>query len=166
MLAKSRPAAFSYPDVPSEANPACFDVFDATFQDQASESSSDAVVSFESQAYNAFLRSDGLSGELSAMKNDWLLRMRLDIVSVEQKLRHNVDAVQAHEASGGDPRDRTYAKAKFDVGECKKERETMAVSRAGGRKKISKFHLGAIQKFLRHRKPPHSVKSIVTELVM
>lgn len=127
MLAKARPAAFSYPDVPSEANPACFDVFDATFQDQASESSSDAVVSFESQAYNAFLRSDGFSGALSAMKKDWLLRMRLAIVSVEQKHKRDVEFIKAHEARGGDPKDRVYASTKFIVGELDKECVTMAV---------------------------------------
>jgi hypothetical protein len=166
LLTKSQAVAFSHPGVPSEANPACFDVFDATFHARAAERSPDAAVSFESEAYNAFLRSDQFSGELSAMKKDWMLRMRLDIVSAEQKLRCDVDVVQAHETSGGDPRDRTYAKAKFHVGECEKRRVTMAVSRAGGRTKISKFHLEAIQKFLRQSKQPHSVKSIVTELVM
>ncbi len=100
------------------------------------------------------------------MKNDWLLRMRLDIVSVEQKYKSDVEAVQAHEAGRGDPKDPTYAKAKFLVGECEKERETMAVSKAGGLMRISKFHLGAIQKFLLKRQQPNSAKSIVTQLAM
>jgi hypothetical protein len=123
-------------------------------------------VSFESEAYNAFLRSDQFSGELSAMKKDWMLRMRLEIVSAEQKLRCDVDVVQAHEASGGDPRDPTYAKAKFHVSKCEEMRGRMAISRAGGLMNISKFHLGAILKFWRQSKQPHSVKSIATGLVM
>ncbi len=127
MLAKpeARPVAFSYPDVPSEADSTCFDVFDATFQAQASKSSSDAAVSFESPAYNAFLRSDEFSGELSAMKKDWLLRMRLAIVSVEQKHKRDVEFIKAHEARGGDPKD--VAKMKFFVSEVPKERATVAV---------------------------------------
>jgi hypothetical protein len=134
LSAKSRPAAFSYPDVPSQADPACFDVFDATFHAQASESSSDAAkaASFESEAYNAFLRSDGFSGEISAMKKDWLLRMRLDIVSVEQKYKSDVDAVKAHEARGGDPKDPVYARTKFTVGETEKDRATMAIDTEEG----------------------------------
>ncbi len=90
------------------------------------------MVSFESEAYNAFLLSDGFSGELSAMKNNWLLRMRLDIVSVEQKHKSDVDAVRAHEARGGDPRDPTYAKAKFLVLEREKERRSKAVDTEEG----------------------------------
>ncbi len=113
-----------YPDVPSEATPACFDVFDATFQADA--------VSFESQAYNAFLLSDGFSGELSAMKNDWLLRMRLAIVSVEQKHARDVEFVKAHEARGGDPNDRTYARTKLFVRDMEKERATMAIDTEEG----------------------------------
>ncbi len=127
MLAKARPTAFSCPDVPCEANPSCFDVFDATFQDQTSESSPDAVVSFESQAYNAFLRSGGFSGELSAMKKDWLLRMRHAIVSVEQKRKCDIEFIEAHDARGGDPTDLVYARAKFILGELETERATMAI---------------------------------------
>ena len=126
MLSRSRPAAFSYPDVPSEAIPACFDVFDATFQAQASENSSDAVVSFESQAYNAFLLSDGFSGELSHMKRDWMRQMRLAIVSAEQKHKCDADAVKAHEDRSGDPTDPAYVRTTFTVSESKKERATMA----------------------------------------
>jgi hypothetical protein len=132
LSAKSRPAAFSYPDVPSQANPACFDVFDATFHAPASENSSNATVSFESEAYNAFLRSDGFSGEMHAMKKDWLLRMRLDIASVEYKHKADVDAVKAHEARGGDPKDPAYGRAKFTVSECEKERKTMAIDTEEG----------------------------------
>jgi hypothetical protein len=130
--AKSRLAAFSHPDVPSQANPACFDVFDATIQAQASENSSNATVSFESEAYSAFLHSDGFSGEMHAMKKDWLLRMRLDIASVEYKHKADVDAVKAHEARGGDPKDPTYVKTKFTVSECEKERKTMAIDTEEG----------------------------------
>jgi hypothetical protein len=85
------------------------------------------VVPFESQAYNSFLRSDGFSGELSAMKKDWLLRMRLAIVSVEQKRKRDAEFVEAHEARGGDPEDPAYARTKFFVGELDKERVTMVV---------------------------------------
>jgi hypothetical protein len=129
--AKSRPAAFSYPDVPSQADPACFDVFDATFRAQASETVP-PTVSFESEAYSAFLRSDGFSGEMSAMKKDWSLRMRLDIASVEYKHKADVDAVKAHEARGGDPKDPAYVKTKFTVSECEKERKTMAIDTEEG----------------------------------
>jgi hypothetical protein len=132
LLAKSRPAAFSYPDVPSEASPARFDVFDATFQAQATESSSDAAVSFESEAYNAFLLSDGFSGELSAMKNDWLLRLRFAIISVEQKHARDVEFVKAQEARGGDPKDPAYAKRKFTAKEMDKDRAIMAVDTVEG----------------------------------
>jgi hypothetical protein len=162
LFTKSQAVAFSHPDVPSLANRDCFDVFDATFHAQAAESSSDDVESFESEAYIAFLRSDGFSGELSFMKKDWMLRMRLHIVSVEQKHKSHVEAVQTHETRGGDPKDPTYAKAKFHVSECENERTTMAESVAGGRRRISKFHYGAIQKFLHLS----SGKSIVTDLVM
>ena len=134
MLAKpkARLAAYSHPDVPSQADPAFFDVFDATFHAPASENSSNATVSFESEAYNAFLRSDGLSGEMHAMKKDWLLRMRLDIASVEHKHKADVDAVKAHEARGGDPKDPAYVKTKFTVSECEKERTAMAIDTEEG----------------------------------
>ncbi len=137
-------------------------MFDATFHAKAAESSSDDVASFESEVYNTFLRSDRFSGELSFMKKDWMLRLRLYIVSVEQEHKSGVELVQAHEARGGDPKDPTYARAKFLVGEREKERETMAVSVAGGRRRISKFHYGAIKNFLHLS----SGKSIVTDLVM
>ncbi len=104
----------------------CFDVFDVTFQAQASGSSSDAAVSFESQAYNAFLLSDGFSGELSHMKRDWMRRMRLAIVSAEQKHKLDVEFVEAHDKRGGDPKDPAYARATFTVDEIEKERATMA----------------------------------------
>ncbi len=81
--------------------------------------SSDSAVSFESQAYNEFLRSDGFSGELSGMKRDWMRRMRLAIVSAEQKHKCDVDLVQAHEVRGGD----RYARAKFNVSESEKWRD-------------------------------------------
>jgi hypothetical protein len=92
--------------------------------------------------------------------------MRLDIVSFEEKQKHNVEAVQAHEARGGDPRDPTYAKAKFFVREFEKERETMAVSKSGGRMRISEFHFRAIRKFCLQCMQPNSAKSVVTELAM
>ncbi len=85
------------------------------------------MVPFESQAYNSFLRSDGFSGELSAMKKNWLLRMRLAIVSVEQKRKRDVEFIEAHEARGGDPEDAAYARTKIFVSELEKERVTMAV---------------------------------------
>ncbi len=102
------------------------------------------------------------------MKNDWLLRMRLDIVSVEQKHKRGVESV----ARGGDPKD--YARAKFLVDQCEKERQTIAVSKAGGRRRISEFHLAAIQKFLLQRPnaaksnaaKSNAAKSIVTELAL
>ena len=66
------------------------------------------------------------------MKKDWLLRMRLDIASVEHKHKADVDAVKAHEARGGDPKDSAYVKTKFTVSECEKERKTMAIDTEEG----------------------------------
>jgi RNA recognition motif-containing protein len=115
-----------------------FDVFDDTFQAQAAESSSDADVSIDSQAYDAFLLSDGFSGELSRTKRDWLRRMRLEIVKAEQKYKCDVEFVKAHESNGGDPRDRKYGQTKYSVGESEKERPTMAIDTEEGH--VSLFH--------------------------
>jgi hypothetical protein len=126
---KARLAAYSHPDVPSQAKPACFDVFDDTFPESAESSS---AVPIESQAYDAFLLSDGFSGELSRAKRDWLRRMRLEIVKAEQKHKCDVEFVKAHERSGGDPKDRTYGQTKYSVGESEKERATMAIDTEEG----------------------------------
>ena len=61
------------------------------------------------------------------MKKNWLLHMRLAIVSVEQKRKRDAECIEAHEARGGDPKDPAYARTKFIVGELDKERVTMAV---------------------------------------
>jgi hypothetical protein len=123
--------------VPPRANADHFDVFDDTFRPQSAEGvvadgSLDSAVSYDSDAYNAFLRSDGLTGELSAMKNDWLRRMRLEIISVQHKYQKCCEAVKAHEASGGDPKDTTYGKNKFIAAETDKDRTTMSVDTEEG----------------------------------
>ena len=66
------------------------------------------------------------------MKKDWLLRMRLDIASVEYKHKEDVGIVKAHEARGGDPKDPAYVKTKFTVSECEKERTAMAIDTEEG----------------------------------
>jgi hypothetical protein len=137
LSAKSKPVAFSpelYPSVSPDGSvkPNCFDVFDDAFHAQASEGASDAAVSYESEAYIAFLRSDGQSGEFSDMKNDWLRRMRLDIISEELKYKSHCDAVKRHENSGGDPKDPTFLKNKFIVGEAEKDRTAMATDTEEG----------------------------------
>ena len=73
---------------------------------------------------------------MHAMKKDWLLRMRLDIASVEQKHKADVDAVKAHEARGGDPKDPAYGRAKFTVSECEKERTAMAIDTEEGNVRV------------------------------
>jgi hypothetical protein len=66
------------------------------------------------------------------MKNDWLRRMRLDVISEDLKHRSFCDAIKKHEASGGDPKDSTYVKNKFIVGEAEKDRTAMAVDTEEG----------------------------------
>lgn len=66
------------------------------------------------------------------MKNVWLLRMRRAIVSVEQKHARDVEFVNAHEAHGGDPKDRTYENTKFIISEMEKQCVTMAVDTEEG----------------------------------
>ena len=66
------------------------------------------------------------------MKNDWLLRLRLAIISVEQKHARDVEFVKAHEARGGDPKDPAYAKRKFTAKEMDKDRAIMAVDTVEG----------------------------------
>jgi hypothetical protein len=107
-------------------------VFDGAFNAQTSESASHDAVSYESNAFSAFLKSDGQSGELSGLKNDWLRRMRFDIVSVEQKHKSDREAVRAHEATSGDPKDISYLKTKFTVGETEKMRSTMMIDAEEG----------------------------------
>ncbi len=123
--------------LPPRAHPDHFDLFDETFHPQSAEGvaadgTSDAVVSFDSDAYSAFLRSDGLTGELSAMKNDWLRRMRCDVADREAKYTKLCDAVKAHEASRGDPKDATYGKNKFVAAETEKDRTTMSIDTEEG----------------------------------
>ena len=123
--------------LPPRAHPDHFDLFDETFHPQSAEGvvadgTSDAAVSFDSDAYSAFLRNDGLTGELSAMKHDWLRRMRLEIISVQDKYQKCCDVVKAHEASLGDPKDATYGKNKFIAAETEKDRTTMSIDTEEG----------------------------------
>jgi hypothetical protein len=132
LFAKSRAVPFSYPSIPSRANPDCFDVFDDAFNAQTSEGASHDAVSYESNAFSAFLHSDGQTGELASMKNDWLRRMRFDIVSVEHKRKIDREAVRAHETAGRDPKDMSYLKTKFTLGETEKMRSSMAIDTEEG----------------------------------
>jgi hypothetical protein len=131
LLSKSKTDPFSYPGVPSTAKEGCFDVFDDSFKAQASVGAADSkAVSHESEAYAAFLRSEGQSGELSAMKSDWLQRMRFDIISVQEKYKSDCDAVKMHEEAGKDPRE--IAKTRFNNAEKAKEIKAMAVDTEEG----------------------------------
>jgi hypothetical protein len=114
-----------------------------------------------------------------------LLRMRLAIVSVEQKRKRDAEFIEAHEARGGDPEDPAYARTKFFVGELDKERVTMVVDLEEGHvsvfdyaqhkvthyltieqsdMNISEFHFKAIESFLVQSPKANSTMSIVAEL--
>ena len=122
--------------MPPRANADHFDVFDDTFRPQSAEGvvadgSLDSAVSYDSDAYNAFLRSDGLTGELSAMKNDWLRRMRCDIADQEAKYKKLRESVASRQST--DPKaDPKFAKDKFLADEMKQEHATMSVDTEEG----------------------------------
>ena len=78
----------------------------------------------------AFLHSEGQSGELSAMKSDWLQRMRFDIISVQAKYKKDCTTVKLHEEAGKDPKE--IAKTKFNNGENAKKIKDMAVDTEEG----------------------------------
>jgi hypothetical protein len=98
--------------------------------DQAS--TPESALSYDAESYSAFLRSDGYSGEIAAMKIDWLRRMRLEIVDQELKYCKCCQAIKAHEASGGDAKDVTYLRNKFIACEYEKDRSTMAIDAEEG----------------------------------
>ena len=138
-------AAFSHASVPQslsvdERKPGCrFDVFDASFQSQAPQSSEGdagaaassaaaSAVSIGSEAYTKFLQSDGQSGEIPMMKADWLRRMRIEIVAAEekyQKLKQQVDA-------GGKADDPAFIKQKFILTEMGSQRNEMSIDSEEG----------------------------------
>ena len=140
---KSRAVTFSCDSFPSKAKSDGFDVFDDTFcapsaglddagmRDQVPNPESVGVN--DSELYAAFLRSDGHSGELAAMKNDWLRRMRLDIVDQELKYRKLLQAIESHVAMNGEAsKDPTHLKNKFIEAETKKDRQEMATDTEEG----------------------------------
>ena len=178
MSAKSKAVAFSHDTVPPNVKDGCFDVFDDTFEAHVSDSASDDDVCYESEAYNTFLRGDGHSGELTALKNEWMRRMRQAIVSKEKEYQSACDDVRAHEAAAGfDRRDRDYQKKKAYIAANSKEplfcdhqegHATTVISRPTASMTISAtisgFHLEAIEKFLHQQHKSGSMNSIVAEL--
>ncbi len=137
MSAKSKAVAFSHDTVPPNVKDDCFDVFDDTFEAHVSDAAADDDVCYESEAYNTFLRGDGQSGELTALKNEWMRRMRLDIITVEKKFQKDREVVRKWEASSGDPKDATYGRAKFITNEADKDRAAMAIDTEEGH--VSEF---------------------------
>jgi hypothetical protein len=174
LFSKSKAVAFSLPSVPPNAHDGRFDPFDDTFQ----EARVGDVVSYESEAYAAFLASGGQCGELSVMKNEWMRRMRQAIVSKEKEYQSACDDVRAHEAAAGfDRRDRDYQKKKAYIAANSKEplfcdhqegHATTVISRPTQSMTISatisEFHLEAIEKFLHQQHKSGSMNSIVAEL--
>jgi hypothetical protein len=138
---RSRAAAFSCDSIPSKANPDWFDVFDGLFGEPSvggddaangDDAPKKSAVFNDPEVYALFLRSDGHSGEIAAMKNDWLRRMRLEIADQESKYRRCCQAIKAHEANGGDPKDMTHARNKFIAAETERDRATMAIDTEEG----------------------------------
>jgi len=118
-------------------------VFDETFRDPSAglddagmrgeASSSESAGLNDSEAYKAFLCSDGQSGELAAMKNDWLRRMRLEIVDLELKFRKLGRDIEAHKASFGEAsKDTVFLRNKFIQSETLKDRNDMAIDTEEG----------------------------------
>ena len=118
-------------------------MFDETFRDPSAglddagmrgeASSSESAGLNDSEAYKAFLCSDGQSGELAAMKNDWLRRMRLEIVDLELKYRKHVQAIESHIASHGEAsKDTAFLRNKFIQSETLKDRNDMAIDTEEG----------------------------------
>ena len=104
---------------------------EAGMRDEASSSESSGLN--DSEAYKAFLCSDGQSGELAAMKNDWLRRMRLEIVDLELKFRKLVQDIESHVASQGEAsKDTTFLRNKFIQTETLKDRNDMAIDTEEG----------------------------------
>jgi len=174
LSAKSRAAAFSHPSVLPRASLDHFDVFDDTFRPQSAEGvvadgSLNAEVSFDSDAYHAFLRSDGLTGELSAMKNDWLRRMRCEIADQEVKYKKLCESVISRQSMDPDLRkaDQKLPKDKFNAAEMKQEHEKMSFDTEEGNSsmKISVFCFKAIKKFLIQQAKKDDT-SIVAELAV
>jgi hypothetical protein len=148
---RSRAVVFSCESVPSKADPNWFDVFDGTFREPSvggddsgmgnEAPKPESAVSDDSEPYSMFLRSDGHSGEIAAMRNDWLRRMRLEIVDQDSKYRKCCQAIKAHEASGGDPKDVTYARNKFIAAEKDLELKSFAIdSEEGNVSESEKLH--------------------------
>ena len=118
-------------------------MFDETFMEPSAglddagmrgeASSSEASGLNDSEAYKSFLCSDGQSGELAAMKNDWLRRMRLEIVDLELKYLKLGRDIEAHKVSHGEAsKDTVFAKNKFFQSEMKSNRQEMTVDTEEG----------------------------------
>ena len=118
-------------------------MFDETFREPSAglddagmrgeASSSESAGLNDSEAYKAFLCSDVQSGELATMKNDWLRRMRLEIVDLELKFRKLGRDIEAHKASFGEAsKDTVFAKNKFFQSEMKSNRQEMTVDTEEG----------------------------------
>ncbi len=119
MLPRSGAVALCHDTVAAKQFTAgCFDQFDDTFQAQVSDG---VVVSYDSPEYREFLRSDRRCGELTDMKNEWMWQWRLAIYKHQEEGKRLCAAVQSHEASAGNPKDKTYLKNKHNAAERKSE---------------------------------------------